>query len=129
MFLGGLFYCKTPMGANKIFYCAVSRVERKKKKKSRPLTISPSQRGLWFACFLARKSSISAENFKSPTWLPARYEQPDRASPFCGFAAGRSRALGNLLNATRTESHRLIPRTQHHPSRCSRLEAPAQGRA
>lgn len=33
VFLGGLFYCKTPMGANKIFYCAVSRVERKKKKK------------------------------------------------------------------------------------------------
>lgn len=31
-FLGGLFYCKTPMGANKIFYCVVSRAETKKKK-------------------------------------------------------------------------------------------------
>lgn len=93
VFLGGLFYCKTPMGANKIFYCAVSRVERK--KKSHPLTISPSQKGLWFACFLAKKSSISAENFKSPTWLLAHYKQPDRASLFCGFGAGQSHALGN----------------------------------
>lgn len=93
------------------YFIAQSQGLKEKKGKKLFFDNQPIAEGFVVCLLLARRSSISAENFKSPTWLLARYQQPNRARPFRDFRMSLSRDFGNSPECSMSPDPAAPPQT------------------